>query len=122
MDQRRHYDVGPEFTTTVATNYRGTSLLRARLRRRCAARRTIYSTPLNRRARPLEILPWRGGGGSKGDRRNWVYVGVYVAGAAGKEEEKVGRYKLHRAVDEARSKLGKLSSPCIGPVPGYTPL
>lgn len=62
MDQRRHYDAGSEFTRTVATNYRRTSLLCARLRRRCAARRTIYSTPLNRRARPLEILPWRGGG------------------------------------------------------------
>jgi len=57
MDQRRHYDAGSEFTRAVATNYRRTSLLRARLRRRCAARRTIYSTPLNRRARPLEILP-----------------------------------------------------------------
>jgi len=33
-------------------------------------------------------------------------------------EGQVGRYKLHRAVDEARSKLGKLSSPCIGAVPG----
>lgn len=32
----------------------------------------------------------------------------------------VGRYKLHRAVDEARSKLGKLSSSCIGAVPDYT--
>lgn len=62
MDQRRHYDAGSEFTRTAATNYRGTSLLCARLHRRCTARRTIYSTPLNRRARPLEILPWRGSG------------------------------------------------------------
>lgn len=47
-------------------------------------------------------------------------VYVCVEGRIG--EEGVGRYKLHRAVDEARSKLGKLSSPCIGAVPGYTPL
>lgn len=75
MDQRRHYDAGSEFTRTVATNYRGTSLLCARLRRRCTARRTIYSTPLNRRARPLEILPWCAAAatGTKGDR-GYMYV------------------------------------------------
>ena len=42
MDQRRHYDAGSEFTRTVATNYKGTSLLCARLRRRCAAVRYIF--------------------------------------------------------------------------------
>lgn len=75
-------------------------------------------------SRDITVARWRW---QQGGRREIAGTGcmcvcVYVEGAAGKEEEKVGRYKLHRAVDEARSKLGKLSSPCIGPVPGYTPL
>lgn len=48
----------------------------------------IGPSPLNRRAQPLEILPWH-------------------------RLDGVTRYKLHCVVDEARSKLGKLSSPCI---------
>lgn len=47
--------------------------------------------PSNRRARPAEILRW------------WYTHTV----------EGIARYKLHRVVDEARSKLGKLSSPSI---------
>lgn len=47
---------------------------------------------------------------------------MYVWKSGEGQRGRVGRYKLHRAVDEARSKLGKLSSPCIGAVPGYTPL